>query len=301
MRVGHSRCDACDHSRVRTPGDLRRDLLSVKLDRHVEFRAVVAAQLFPERHGFLKRFSAGYKGTAFEIRKRGLVGRNHARARPSLNAHVADGHAPVHRKRTNSFAAIFRHVAVSAADADLPDNGENQVLRGDAFGTLAVDKNVQRLRTRLHQTLRGEDVLDFAGADAERQRTDRSVRRRVAVAANDGLSRLCDAELGTDDVHDALMLAVHVEEAYAGFAAVFLEGIELELGVVIEDGQRAILGGNRVVHHRESEIRTAHLAAFRAEACKSLGRSAFVNEVAVDVNDRWLAGILAYHVSVPDI
>jgi len=53
---------------------------------------------------------------------------------------------------------------------------------------------------------------------------------------NDCLPGLRDAEFRADDVHDALILAVHVEETDAGFAAVFFERIELELSVVIEDG-----------------------------------------------------------------
>ena len=38
----------------------------------------------------------------------------------------------------------------------------------------------------LKQALRREDVLDLARADAEGERAERAVRRRVAVAADDG-------------------------------------------------------------------------------------------------------------------
>jgi len=122
----------------------------------------------------------------------------------------------------------------------------------------------------------------------------------VAIATDKGLAGLGDAELGADDVHDALILAVHVEEANAGLAAVLLEGIKLELGIVIEDGQRAVGGGDGMVHHRESEIWAADLAAFGAKTGKSLGRGALVNEMAVDVDNRGLAGIFANDVGVPD-
>src|SRR6266478_9057625 len=142
-------------------------------------------------------------------------------------------------------------------------------------------------------------MLDFAGADAESQGTERAVRRSVAVTANNRLPGLRDAEFRANDVHDALVLAVHVKEPDAGFAAVFLEGVELELGVVVEDGQRAIGGGDGMVHHRESEIGAADLAAFGAETGKSLGRGALVNEMAIDVDDRGLARIFANDVGVP--
>jgi hypothetical protein len=40
----------------------------------------------------------------------------------------------------------------------------------------------------------------------------------------------------------------------------------LELGIVVEDGQRSVGGGDGMVHHRESEIGAADFAAFRAES-----------------------------------
>ena len=55
-----------------------------------------------------------------------------------------------------------------------------------------------------------------------------------------------------------------------------------------------------MVHHRKSKIGAADLAAFGAETGEGLGRSAFVNEVTVDVNDPGLAGLLVNDVRVPD-
>ena len=55
-----------------------------------------------------------------------------------------------------------------------------------------------------------------------------------------------------------------------------------------------------MVHHRESEIGAADFAAFRAEPSESLGRGALVDKVAVNIDDRGLAGIFANHVGVPD-
>src|SRR5437016_479833 len=300
MRIRHARGDAGDHAGIRAPGDLRSDLLGAKLDSHVKFCAVVAAQCFPALHGFLKRFAARNKRAAFEVSEGGFVRRDHAGACAAFDAHVADGHAAVHRKGANGFAPVFGDVTVAAANADFSDDGEYQVLRSDAFGALSIDENVQRLRARLHETLCRENVLDFAGANAKSQSAEGAVRGGVAVAANNGLARLRDAELRANDVHDALILAAHVEEAEAGFAAVFLQGIELKLSVVVEDGQSAVSGGDGMVHDRESEIGAADFAAFGAKPGESLGGSAFVNEVAVNVDDRGLAGLLVDDVGVPD-
>jgi hypothetical protein len=143
-------------------------------------------------------------------------------------------------------------------------------------------------------------VLDFARADAERQRAKRTVRRSMAVAANNRLAGLRDAKFRANDVHDALVFAVHVKEADAGFAAVLLKGIELELGVVIEDGQRAVGGGDGMVHHGKSEIGAADFATFGAETGEGLGRGAFMDEVAINIYDGRLAGLLVNNVGVPD-
>src|SRR5216683_669619 len=270
-------------------------------DGHVEFRAVVAAQLLPALNGFLKRFAARDERPAFEIREGGFIRRDHAGARAAFDGHVADGHAPVHGKGANGFAAVFGDVAVAAGDARFPDDGKNQVLCRNASGAFSMHQNVERLGARLNETLRRKHMLDFAGADAKSQRAERAVGGGMTVAADKGLAGLGDAEFRADDVHDALVLAVHVEEADAGFTAIFLEGIELQFGVVVENRQRAVGGRDRMVHHRESEIGAANLAAFRAETGEGLGRGALVYEVAVNVDDGGLPGLLANDVGVPDL
>src|SRR5437879_4947832 len=300
VRIGDARGDAGNHAGIRAPGNLRCDLLGVQLYGHIKLCAVVAPQCSPALDGFLKRFAARNKGTAFEISERGFIRRDHAGARSAFDAHVADGHAAVHRKGTNCLAAVFGDVTVATANANFSDDGENQIFCRDAFGALSVYKNVQRLRARLHEALCRENVLNFAGANAEGQSAESAVRGSVAVAANNGLAGLRDAQFRADDVHDALILAVHVKEADAGFAAVFLQRIELELGVVIENGQRAVRGGDGMVHHGKGEIGAADFAAFGEKSGESLGRSAFMDEVAVNIDDGGLAGLLVNDVGVPD-
>ena len=79
-------------------------------------------------------------------------------------------------------------------DADLADDGEDQVLGGDARARSApVDVDGEGLRPALQQALRGEHVADFGRADAEGEGAERAMRAGVAVAADDGLARLRDA------------------------------------------------------------------------------------------------------------
>jgi hypothetical protein len=101
-------------------------------------------------------------------------------------------------------------------------------------------------------------------------------------------------------VYDALILAVHIEKAHAKFAAIFVEGIELQFGILIEDGERAVGSGNGVIHHRESEIGASNFAAFGAKAGESLRRRAFMNQVTVNINDGGLPRFFANHVGIPD-
>ena len=58
-----------------------------------------------------------------------------------------------------------------------PMSAEDRVLRRHAGGQLALERDAHRLRPRLRQRLRREHVLDLGGADPERERAERAVRR----------------------------------------------------------------------------------------------------------------------------
>ena len=60
--------------------------------------------------------------------------------------------------------------------------------------------------TLLHETLRRQHVLDLARADPECECAEGAVRCGVRVAADDRHTRLRNAELGSDHMHDALAL-----------------------------------------------------------------------------------------------
>jgi len=77
-------------------------------------------------------------------------------------------------------------------------------------------------------------VFDFAGADSKRERAECAVRGRVAVAANNRLSRLRDAKLWPDDVNDPLILTMQVEKMYAVLLAIARERFELAQCVRVE-------------------------------------------------------------------
>ncbi len=189
----------------------------------------------------------------------------------------------------------------AAADANFSDDSENDVLRSDAFGPFAMNKNVQRLGFALYQALRREHVLDFAGSNAESQSAERAVRRSVAVAANNRLPGLRNAQLRANDMHDALILAVHVEQANAGFAAIVFQRVELGFGILIDNRQKTVFSRNRMIHHRESKIRAANFAALPAQAGKRLRRGAFVNQMPVNIQQGRFALLFIHQVAIPDL
>ena len=130
---------------------------------------------------------------ALEIRERDVVGRDQSCARARLDRHVADREPPFHREALDHRAGVLDHVADAAVDAEPADRGEHDVLRADAVGQLADEADAKRARLALRQRLRREHVLDLRRADAERERAERAVRRRVRVAADDRHARAASA------------------------------------------------------------------------------------------------------------
>src|SRR3546814_14147855 len=84
----------------------------------------------------------------------------------------------------------------------------SDVCSSDLF---AVHRDPHVLRRPLDQRLGGQDVLDLGGADAEGERAERTVRRGVAVAADDRHAGLGQPLLRPDDVDDALTDVVYRE------------------------------------------------------------------------------------------
>ena len=95
-----------------------------------------------------------------------VVRRDQAGAGAALDRHVADGHAPFHGERFDRLAGIFDDVACAAGGADLADDGEDDVLGGDAVFQRAVDAHAHVPGLLLDQRLGGEHMLDLARADA---------------------------------------------------------------------------------------------------------------------------------------
>ena len=88
--------------------------------------------------------------------------------------------------------------------------------------------DAQAMRAQpLPERLRGQDVLDLAGADPEGQRPEGAVGAGVAVAADDRRPGQRQPQLGTDHVDDPLVAALDVVERDAELAAVGPQRLDL--------------------------------------------------------------------------
>ena len=92
----------------------------------------------------------------------------------------------------------------------------------------------------------------------------------MAVAAYDGHPRLGEAQLGTDDVHDALFGRAKVEQTHAELAAVAAHHFDLRPRVGIGDRLGAVGGRNIMVLGAEGAVERADFAPAVAQRLESL-------------------------------
>ena len=143
-------------------------------------------------------------------------------------------------------------------------------------------------------------MLNLAGANSKSQRAKRSVRRSVTVAAHNRLPWLRNPQFRPDDVHNALVLAIHVEQMHARLRAIAFQRFELPARVRIQHRQQPILRRNRVIHHRKSQLRAPHFAPRGLQPSKRLRRSALMNQMSVNINQGRLPRLFPHHVGIPD-
>ena len=248
-------------------------------------RALVGAQRLPIAHRLIPKRALRRLRPILQIGVGLVVGRDHAGARAAFDRHVADRHPPFHGQRFDRRSAIFDHVAGAARRADLADDGENDVLGGDAGRKLAVDLDPHVLGLGLDQRLGGQHMLDLGGADAVGERAEGAVGRGVAVAADDRRARQGEALLGPDDVDDALPRIELVVIFDAELARVLGELLDLLAALRIGDAGAAVRRLDVVVDDGERLFRRAHFASAHAQALEGLRARHLMDKVAVDVDE----------------
>ena len=247
---GNRRIDGHPHAGVGAVGDHRGDVGGVEAVFLVENRVGIAVKFAPAGRGPVESGALRRAFAAAEVVERGLVGGDHAAPRPAFDAHVADGHAPLHREGADRVAGEFDEIARAARSGQPGDDVEDDVLGFDARPKRPVHGDAHAPRLGLDDALAGEDHFDLRRPHAERHGAQRPVRRGVAVAADDGHARLGEAQFGTDDVHDALPGVAHAEMLDAEPGAVGRQRFDLPPRFRLGDRQVLVDGGDVVVGRR---------------------------------------------------
>ena len=165
----------------------------------------------------------------------------------------------------------------------------------------AVDAHLVGLRVALEQGLGGEDHLDLAGPDPERQRPERAVGRGVRIAAHDRHPRLGQPELRADDVDDALARVADAVERDPELGAVGLELVDLGERHLVDERQAAVGRRDRVVRGRDGLAGAADADPAGAQPGEGLRAGDLVDEVEIDGQDGGRTRVLGHDVVVPDL
>ena len=263
--------------------------------------ALVGAPATASLEGLLPLCALRGVGAAFEVGEGRVVGGDHPGAGAGLDRHVADRHAPLHGQGGDGRAPVLDHVADPPAGADAPDHGQDDVLGRHPGRGRALDLDGHRGGAALGEGLGGEDVLDLGGADAEGQGAEGAVGGGVAVAADDRHARQGEAELGADDMDDALVAMAHREAGDPELRAVGGEHLELAGRDGVGHRLVDVGGGHVVVGGGHRQLGVAHAPAGQPQAVEGLRRGHLVDQVEVDEEQVGLALGAVDDVAVPDL
>ena len=197
-------------------------------------------------------------------------------------------------------AGIFHGVAAGAGDAEFGDQPQGDILGIDVGAEPAVEPHPHALRPLERHHLRGEDVREFAGAAAERQRADAADRAGVTVGHRVRRARQHDAEFRRHDVADALFGIVDIEQPYAVVAAALAHRLDKSgsgwIGAVVAAG----FCGHRMILHRKGQVGPVHRPVLALQLRERVVRMQFVKDVAVDIDEIAAVAALADAMKLPD-
>jgi len=123
----------------------------------------------------------------------------------------------------------------------------------------------------------------------------------MAVTANNGHARLCQAQLRPDHVHNPLLRRIHIKKPDSKFPAILLQGFNLSRGNSVGDRGTARLGWNVVVYRSYGSQPLPDSPPGRSQAIESLRRGNLMDEVQVNVKNGRPTARFGYQVGVPDL
>ena len=304
--LGHARPDRRTRVRRRAPCRHRADGGAVDEDLRVEDRARISDQRQPLGRLRLIGLALGHVLASPQPVDGHGIRRDHSRPRAGLDRHVAKGHPPFHVERPYRLAGVFDDEAGAAAEAQFGDHGQGHILARHARRQGAGDRHPHGLRLALQQALGRQHMANLRRADAEGQGPEGAVRRRMAVAADDGHPRLGQAQLRSHDMDHAAIRRTPAGQVDAVPLAVLFQPMHLGLGLGGDIGLKPVQPGRqgrgRMVQSREGLVRATDLQAPRLDLGEGLRAGDLVDQMQVDIEDaRGLGRLRRHDVGVPDL
>ena len=141
-------------------------------------------------------------------------------------------------------------------------------------------------------------MLDFAGADAERERGKRAVCRGVRVATNDSHAGQCRSLLGPNHVNDAATYIANAVISQPQLSSVSVQRLNLRTGHRIKYHGETRCCWGIVIGHRNHRLLPPRFASSELQALKRLRAGHFVHQMAIYVEQRRAITLGMNHVRI---
>ena len=105
----------------------------------------------------------------------------------------------------------------------------------------------------------------------------------MGVAAHDRHAGLGEAQLGADDVNDALIGVAQGVQAHAELLGILTQRVDLRAARDVRNGLVNVDGRRIVILRRNRQVGATNLASGQAQALEGLGARDLMHEVEVDV------------------
>src|SRR5579884_1840109 len=117
--------------------------------------------------------------------------------------------------------------------AKLTNNGESEVLCGDTGGQRPLYTNIHRLGLLLQETLCRQHMLDLAGADTDSKYAQSTMRGGMRITTDKRHPRQGQAQLRSNDMHNALLWSIHIKERQIEVAGILLHRGDTQFTILI--------------------------------------------------------------------
>ncbi len=293
-----------DHLGRGAPGHLRLHLRGVDLDDRVELGARIgdAASASRSRRRSTSRRRRRERA-ALHVGDGLVVHGDQAGARARLDRHVAHRHAAFHRERADRGAGELDGVAGAAGGADPADHRKHDVLGGARRAaarprTSRACSSPSSARSVCVASTCSTSLVPMPCASAPKA----PCVRGVGVAADHRHAGQRRALLRADHVDDALAQVVHVEVGLPWNLSQLASSVSTcrrEIGSAMPSERCG--RGDVVVAVATTESDPPQLAPGQLESLERLRARHFVDQVAVDVEQRRAVGFFADEVGGPEL